>query len=163
MNSDESNFSCNKNVDDRGKNAKIVIEGGVGKVENANASDAIAQDCSPKILKVDFSYNGLFNDKVKLEVEGISVLGNGKEEVKKTENPEEEKEELVASVIAQKEEEISNLRKKLHIKEKMIQTEIMEKTAAKSSLKEALSQLDQINQLSHVMAGKPGVKAEETI
>jgi len=134
------NYPCEKDV---GECDKIEIKGNVEVVKNfgEKTSVVITRDCKPEIL----------DEKVKLELEGIES-----EKVKKTKKPEEEKEHdnFPKSLLAQKEEEIRNLKKKLYMKEKIIQTKFLEKTAAKSSLKKALSQLDQINQLSQMSAGK---------
>ena len=51
---------------------------------------------------------------------------------------------------SEKEEELFGLKSELKNKEDMIQAEVLEKNSVKSSLREALSQLDQINQLLSV-------------
>jgi len=103
----------------------------------------------PSIIK-DIKLNkSVHFEKEKLEMNGISVLHDVKN-MKEAEPRKdgERKVDLVKSALLMKEEEIRSLKKKLLVKEKMIQAEILEKTSAKSSLKEALSQLDKINQLS---------------
>eukprot|EP00091_Calanus_sinicus_P007681 TRINITY_DN18869_c0_g1_i1.p1 TRINITY_DN18869_c0_g1~~TRINITY_DN18869_c0_g1_i1.p1 ORF type:complete len:108 (-),score=36.12 TRINITY_DN18869_c0_g1_i1:85-408(-) len=84
-------------------------------------------------------------DKVKLEMSGISVLNNVQnlKEADPRKN-EEGKVDLFKSALFVKEEEIKSLKKKLVLKEKIIRAEILEKTSAKTSLMEALSQLDKI-------------------
>jgi len=84
----------------------------------------------------------VFDDDQKQEVEGISGLGNISVNVSKEEGI------LPKSLLDQKDEEIRSLKKKLLFKEKTIQTEIMKKTAVENDLKQLLSQLGEINQLS---------------
>jgi len=103
----------------------------------------------PSVLKEIKLNKSVYFEKDKLEMNGISVLHDVKN-MKEAEPRKdgERKVDLVKSALLMKEEEIRSLKKKLLVKEKMIQAEILEKTSAKSSLKEALSQLDKINQLS---------------
>jgi len=76
------------------------------------------------------------NDDKKQEVEGISELGDYSDKISKEEAM------LPRSILDQEDEEIRSLKKKLLRirKEKMIQTEIMEKIAVKVDLKNVLSQ-----------------------
>jgi len=83
----------------------------------------------------------VYHDDKKQEVAKISELSNGKDKISKEEAL------LPRSLLDQKDEEIRSLKKKLLLKEKMIQTEFMEKTAAKVNLKKVISQLGEINQL----------------
>ena len=59
---------------------------------------------------------------------------------------------MVEPALLMKEDEIRILKKKFLFKEKIIQAEILEKTTAKFSLKEALS-LKKINELSLSVTG----------
>ena len=93
------------------------------------------------------------NKKLIIEMNGISIINND-QNLKK-----EKVGDMVNSALLMKEYEIRSLKKKLLIKEKIIQTEILEKTSAKSSLKEAISQLDKINELSLSVIGHR-IKAE---
>ena len=85
----------------------------------------------------------------KPEMNGISVLNN----VQKLKKEEPKIKDMVKSPLLMKEDEIRSLKKKLLFKEKVIQAEVLEKKIAKSSLTEALSQLDKINQLSLSLTG----------
>jgi len=58
------------------------------------------------------------------------------------------------SALLQKDEQIKILKRKLLIKEKMLQAEIMEKNATNISHKQALSQLEEINKLSSLKCDK---------
>jgi len=63
-------------------------------------------------------------------------------------------ESKLKSALLQKDEQIQILKRKLLIKEKMLQTQIMEKNAANISHKQVLSQLEEINRLSSIKCEK---------
>ena len=95
-------------------------------------------------------------NKDKLEMNGISEISNVQN--LKKEEPRNEG-DMVKSALLMKEDEIKSLKKKLLFKEKIIQAEILEKTTAKFSLKEALS-LKKINELSLSVTGN-SIKEEQ--
>jgi len=101
---------------------------------------AVHDTCSNKSSEVE-TVKVPDEDK-KHEVEGILELNNNDVKISKEEAI------LPRTLLDQKDEEIRSLKKKLLLKERMIQTEIIEKNAAKVSLGKALSQLGEINQLS---------------